>query len=87
MSRRRNIAWQILARSISSLYQFDLTFTTITQGGICMSEFVYFSGFKYSDALAFKEGVTRRDPSPVIQVDGTYYVWYSRTEVVSIICY
>ena len=28
--------------------------------------------------LAYEEGVTRRDPSAVITVDGTYYVYYSR---------
>jgi len=39
-----------------------------------------FRGFRYSDAIPFEEGVTRRDPSPVILVDGTYYVWYSRTQ-------
>lgn len=36
-------------------------------------------GFRYSPALPFEAGVTRRDPSPVIRVDGRYYVWYSRT--------
>jgi len=41
--------------------------------------FPAFDGFKYSPALPYEEGVTRRDPSPVIQVDGIYYVWYSRT--------
>ncbi len=45
-----------------------------------MNKFAHFDGFTYSTAVAFEEGVTRRDPSPVIQVDGTYYVWYSRTE-------
>ena len=45
-----------------------------------MRTFERFSGFIYSDAMPFEEGVTRRDPSPVIEVDGTYYVWYSRTE-------
>ncbi len=39
-----------------------------------------FTGFTHSDAIPFEEGVTRRDPSPVIEVDGTYYVWYSRTQ-------
>lgn len=38
-----------------------------------------FKGFTYSPAIPFEEGVTRRDPSPVIRVDGVYYVWYSRT--------
>lgn len=38
-----------------------------------------FQGFTYSEAIPFEEGVTRRDPSPVIEVDGIYYVWYSRT--------
>ncbi|MFC1461342.1 family 43 glycosylhydrolase [Verrucomicrobiota bacterium] len=41
--------------------------------------FETFSGFTYSDAIPYEEGVTRRDPSPVIEADGTYYVWYSRT--------
>jgi len=40
-----------------------------------------FGGFTYSDAVPFEQGVTRRDPSPVIRVDETYYVWYSRTRV------
>jgi predicted GH43/DUF377 family glycosyl hydrolase len=38
-----------------------------------------FCGFQYSDAIAYEAGVTRRDPSPVILVDGLYYVWYSRS--------
>ncbi|MEM8890081.1 MAG: glycosyl hydrolase, partial [Bacteroidota bacterium] len=29
--------------------------------------------------FAFEEGVTRRDPSAVLSVDGKYYVYYSRT--------
>ena len=29
--------------------------------------------------LAYEEGVVRRDPSAVIQVDGKYFVWYSRS--------
>jgi len=39
-----------------------------------------FSGFAYTPAMGPEEGVTRRDPSPVIRVADTYYVWYSRTE-------
>lgn len=34
--------------------------------------------FSYRTAIPYEPGVTRRDPSPVIQVNGTYYVWYSR---------
>lgn len=30
--------------------------------------------------LAYQEGVTRRDPSAVIQVGDTYYTWYTRGE-------
>lgn len=41
--------------------------------------FAKFNGFTYSEAIPFEEGVTRRDPSPVIEIDGIYYVWYSRT--------
>ena len=41
--------------------------------------FSQFTGFTYTGAIHFEEGVTRRDPSPVIEVDACYYVWYSRT--------
>lgn len=42
--------------------------------------FIHFRDFSYSPALGPEEGVTRRDPSPVILVGDTYHVWYSRTE-------
>ena len=29
--------------------------------------------------LGYQEGVTRRDPSSVIQVGGEYYVWYTKS--------
>ena len=36
--------------------------------------------FTYTPILGgCEEGVTRRDPSPVIKVDSLYYVWYSRS--------
>ncbi|MFH1568882.1 MAG: family 43 glycosylhydrolase [Gemmatimonadota bacterium] len=41
--------------------------------------FPRFRGFTYTPALPPEEGVTRRDPSPVIRVGDTWYVWYSRT--------
>lgn len=41
--------------------------------------FPRFDGFSYSPAIPLEEGVTRRDPSPVIRCDGLYFVWYSRT--------
>lgn len=44
-----------------------------------MMPFDRFDGFRYTEAIPFEEGVTRRDPSPVIRVEDTYYVWYSRT--------
>ncbi len=34
--------------------------------------------FDFSDAIGHEPGVTRRDPSDVICVDDTYYVWYSK---------
>ena len=42
----------------------------------------FFSAFKYSRivGLGQKAGVTRRDPSKVIKVGGTYYVWYTRRQ-------
>jgi len=38
--------------------------------------------FVYTEALGLgpQPGITRRDPSDVIRVDDTYYVWYTRTD-------
>lgn len=42
----------------------------------------FFSAFKYSaiTGLGKETGVTRRDPSKVIKVGDTYYVWYTRRQ-------
>jgi hypothetical protein len=43
----------------------------------------WFCQFRVADLagdLAYQEGVIRRDPSAVIRVDGTYYVWYTKGE-------
>ena len=42
----------------------------------------YFSAFKYSavGGIGKEAGVTRRDPSKVIRVGDTYYVWYTRRQ-------
>ncbi len=40
------------------------------------------TSFTYKPILGgYEKGVTRRDPSPVIKVDDTYHIWYSRTTV------
>ena len=44
-----------------------------------MSVFPFSRGFTYSEAIPYQEGVSRRDPSPVVRIGGTYYVWYSRS--------
>ncbi len=38
-------------------------------------------GFEYSEAygLGYERGITRRDPSCIICVDGLFHVWYTRT--------
>jgi len=42
----------------------------------------FFTEFRYAPILGGQEqGVTRRDPSPVLEVEGTYYVWYSKATV------
>ncbi len=42
----------------------------------------FFSAFRYSPVggIGFEAGVTRRDPSKVINVGGNYYVWYTRRQ-------
>lgn len=50
-------------------------------GASSSSHFPRFRGFVYQQITGLTPGVTRRDPSPVIQVDGTYFVWYSRSTV------
>lgn len=37
--------------------------------------------FTYRTAIPYEPGVTRRDPSPVIRVGSTYYVWYTKATV------
>ena len=39
-----------------------------------------YSNFKYSqlEGLAYTGSMSRRDPSKVIKIDGTYYVWYTK---------
>ncbi|MCD6465453.1 family 43 glycosylhydrolase [Candidatus Bathyarchaeota archaeon] len=41
----------------------------------------FFTTFRYYPAigLGYEEGVARRDPTDIIKVDDTYYVWYTRT--------
>ncbi|MBU3028404.1 glycoside hydrolase family 117 protein [Zobellia galactanivorans] len=36
--------------------------------------------FSFSDikGIGYEEGVTRRDPSSIIKIEGVYYVWYTR---------
>lgn len=38
-----------------------------------------FEVFDLKGDLAYEEGVVRRDPSAIIQHDGKYFVWYSRS--------
>ena len=40
--------------------------------------FAEFTMHELKGDLAYEEGVTRRDPSDIITVDGTYYVYYSK---------
>ncbi|MEM7343346.1 MAG: family 43 glycosylhydrolase [Chloroflexota bacterium] len=42
----------------------------------------FYSNFKYSrvTGIGKEAGVSRRDPSTIIKVDGTYYVWYTKRQ-------
>lgn len=39
----------------------------------------FYTKFLYSDAvgLGLEKGVSRRDPSSILKIDGTYFVWYT----------
>lgn len=41
----------------------------------------FYSSFSYHGlkGLEYEEGISRRDPSTIIKVDGTYYVYYTRS--------
>jgi hypothetical protein len=41
--------------------------------------YIQFQTYDLKGDLAFESGVVRRDPSAVIQENGKYYVWYSRS--------
>ncbi len=40
----------------------------------------WFTKFRYAPVtgLGYERGIVRRDPSCILQVDGLYYVWYTR---------
>ncbi|MEM6347018.1 MAG: glycosyl hydrolase [Bacteroidota bacterium] len=40
--------------------------------------FCEFEVFDLKGDLAYEEGVVRRDPSAIIQIEGKYYVWYTK---------
>ncbi len=48
-------------------------------GGATCEANELFTNFKYTRLKGFEygEGVTRRDPSKILKIDGTYYVWYT----------
>ena len=41
-----------------------------------------YSNFKYSrlKGFSYENNTSRRDPSKVLKIDGTYYVWYTHRE-------
>lgn len=41
----------------------------------------FYTDFSYTTAIPYEAGVTRRDPSPVIRVNDTYHVWYTKAYV------
>ena len=45
----------------------------------------FYTTFKYSrvSGIGKEAGVTRRDPTTVLRIDGTYYVWYTRRQTVN----
>ena len=54
---------------------------TLRQQGI-NSQSEFYTRFRYKPikGLEYEAGVNRRDPSSIIKVDDTYYVWYTRNE-------
>ena len=45
----------------------------------------FYTTFKYSriSGIGKERGVTRRDPSTVLRIDGKYYVWYTRRRTIN----
>jgi hypothetical protein len=43
-----------------------------------------YSNFKYSrlEGFSYENNSSRRDPSKVLKIDGTYYVWYTRRQTI-----
>jgi len=44
-----------------------------------------YSNFKYSplEGVSYEDNASRRDPSKVLKINGTYYVWYTRRKTVA----
>ncbi len=45
----------------------------------------FYTTFKYSrvSGIGKEAGVTRRDPTTVLRIDGLYFVWYTRRKTVN----
>lgn len=41
--------------------------------------------FAYTKAIPMEVGITRRDPSPVVYIDGVYHVWYTKNVAANVL--
>ena len=53
-----------------------------TQGMLYEQDNEFYVEFQTSDinGLGLEEGISRRDPSGILKIEDTYYVWYTRAE-------
>ena len=70
-----------LSTSLCALAETPQSAATLRQQGI-NSHSEFYTRFRYKPikGLEYEAGVNRRDPSSIIKVEDTYYVWYTRNE-------
>jgi hypothetical protein len=75
-----------LSAAMSRLYDLWSPTAVLQQFGLSESDHQELnSTFRYTrlEGLDYSENTSRRDPSKVLRIDGTYFVWYTRRKTVS----
>ncbi|MFC2112332.1 glycoside hydrolase family 117 protein [Bacteroidota bacterium] len=54
----------------------------VDHGNLQETKSEFYTKFLYSDAKGLGEevGISRRDPTTILKIDDTYYIWYTRSE-------
>ncbi|QGY43678.1 family 43 glycosylhydrolase [Maribellus comscasis] len=78
--RKRFLKQLIFTTSVLILFSCGLKKEKHTAKSLSAETFFDTIWFEYENikGIGYEEGITRRDPSDIIKVDNTYYIWYTK---------